>query len=221
MNTTNEITTDDADASVAQPGRSAAIDGRHRRSARSREAIVEALLSLLREGNPRPSSTAVAARAGVTQRTVFNHFSDMDALLAAAVDHQGRRIRSLLPRVADGDLEQRCASFAADLAVLLEDTMHTRWAIMVNDAQHAGGIDLIAAVHSVLRRRLQATFHPELDRLAPAARRRAILALDVEMDAGVWRIRRLQHRQSAEEARAAIEHVLRTTLTCSETTSPV
>lgn len=221
MDTTDETRTDSA-AAIAEPAtRVAAVDGRHKRSERSREAIVEALLSLLREGTPRPSSTAVADRAGVTQRTVFNHFSDMDALLAAAVEHQSRRIRSLLPRVADGDLTQRCAAFTADLAVLLEDTMHMRWAIMVNDVQHAGGVDLIAAVHSALRRRLLATFHPELDRLAPATRDRALLALDLEMDAGVWRIRRFQHGQSAQDARAAIEQVLRATLTCTDTVGSV
>ena len=44
-------------------------DGRLQRSERSREAIVQALLSLVREGAPRPTAERVAEKAGVGIRT--------------------------------------------------------------------------------------------------------------------------------------------------------
>lgn len=60
-----------------------AIDGRHRRSERSRESIVTALLQLVAEGGISPSAEDVAARAGVGLRSVFRHFRDMESLYNA------------------------------------------------------------------------------------------------------------------------------------------
>lgn len=186
----------------------AVADGRRRRSERSRAAIVDALLELLRSGEVRPSSTAVAARAGLTQRTVFNHFADMDELLAAAAERQVQRIRSLLPEATEGDLEARARTFATQLATLLEDTMHVRWAVLVHDVQQAGGIDVVRWVHQLLRHQLTTSFSAELAALPARDRAQVLDSFDLLADAGVWRIRRLQHEQSFDRGRAAIERSL-------------
>jgi AcrR family transcriptional regulator len=55
-------------------------DGRRQRSERSRAQIIEAMFSLIREGEMSPSAARVAARAEVGLRTVFRHFEDMDSL---------------------------------------------------------------------------------------------------------------------------------------------
>jgi AcrR family transcriptional regulator len=55
-------------------------DGRRQRSERSREQIVEAMISLVRAGDMNPSAAAIADEAGVGRRTVFHHFDDMDGL---------------------------------------------------------------------------------------------------------------------------------------------
>jgi len=67
-----------------------AADGRRLRSERSRQAIVDAMLQLVEEGNLVPSAQQVAERAGVGIRSVFRHFSDMESLFAAA-DAQRRQ----------------------------------------------------------------------------------------------------------------------------------
>jgi AcrR family transcriptional regulator len=58
------------------------LDGRHRRSERSRAAIVDALLALVLAGNNRPNAEEVAASAKVGIRSVFRHFKDMESLYA-------------------------------------------------------------------------------------------------------------------------------------------
>jgi AcrR family transcriptional regulator len=187
-------------------------DGRRQRSQRSRQAIVEALLELLRSGEVQPSSSAIAARAGLTQRTIFNHFADMDELMAAAAERQSERIRSLLPTPTEGDLDERTSAFADQLARLLEDTMHVRWAVMVHEVRMTGGVDIVRYVHSMLRQRVEAAFGPELAAM-PARRRASTLdGIDVLADAGVWRIRRIQHGQSYDQARAVVERTLRALL---------
>ncbi|MFE1168693.1 TetR/AcrR family transcriptional regulator [Nocardiopsis sp. NPDC058789] len=61
-------------------------DGRERRSAVKREAITEAALRVfLREGYARASVDAIAADAGVSKRTIYNHFEDKQRLFLTIV----------------------------------------------------------------------------------------------------------------------------------------
>jgi AcrR family transcriptional regulator len=62
-------------------------DGRAARSVRTRRAIVDALRALHHEGDLRPTAPRVAERAGVSVRTVWQHFDDLETLLFEA----GRR----------------------------------------------------------------------------------------------------------------------------------
>lgn len=59
-------------------------DGRRRRSERSRQAIIDAMLQLVEEGVLVPTAQQVSERAGVGIRSVFRHFSDMESLFATA-----------------------------------------------------------------------------------------------------------------------------------------
>ena len=59
-------------------------DGRLARSARTRAAIVDALRALHHEGDLRPTAPRVAERAGVSLRTVWQHFNDLETLLVEA-----------------------------------------------------------------------------------------------------------------------------------------
>ena len=59
-------------------------DGRAARSHRSRRAIVNAMRELHAEGDHRPTAPRVAERAGVSLRTVWQQFADMETLLVAA-----------------------------------------------------------------------------------------------------------------------------------------
>jgi AcrR family transcriptional regulator len=72
-------------------------DGRVQRGARNREAIVDALLALYDSGNLRPSAGEVADVAGVSARSVHNHFTDMEALRAEVATRQWARVERLLP----------------------------------------------------------------------------------------------------------------------------
>jgi len=56
------------------------VDGRRQRGEASRQAIVAAMLALMRAGNVAPGAEDVAARAGVGLRTVFRHFENMESL---------------------------------------------------------------------------------------------------------------------------------------------
>jgi AcrR family transcriptional regulator len=63
------------------PGR---VDGRTARSERTRNAIVDAHVQLLQEGDLRPTADRIAKVAGVSLRALWSHFADMEALFAAS-----------------------------------------------------------------------------------------------------------------------------------------
>ena len=67
------------------------IDGRVRRGTHNREAIIDALLACYGDGLLRPSVPEVAARAGVSPRSVHNHFADVEALRAEVAQRQWER----------------------------------------------------------------------------------------------------------------------------------
>lgn len=58
-------------------------DGRIARGLRTREAILDAYEALMVDADAPPTGAELAARAGVSARSVFTHFNDMDGVLAA------------------------------------------------------------------------------------------------------------------------------------------
>jgi hypothetical protein len=72
----------------------ARIDGRTARSERTRNAIVDAHLQLIREGDLRPTADRIAKQAGVSLRALWSHFADMEALFAES----GQRVLSCATR---------------------------------------------------------------------------------------------------------------------------
>jgi AcrR family transcriptional regulator len=56
------------------------VDGRTIRREKSRQRIIDAVIQLVTEQKDEPTAEAVARIAGVTMRTVFRHFEDMEAL---------------------------------------------------------------------------------------------------------------------------------------------
>jgi len=97
------------------------IDGRVLRGRRNRDAVVSSFLALIQEGNPRPTARAIAARAGVSLRSVFQHFEEMEQILAEAGRLQVRRLSTFLePLDRRPGFDQRLDDFVATRRALLE-----------------------------------------------------------------------------------------------------
>jgi TetR/AcrR family transcriptional regulator of autoinduction and epiphytic fitness len=98
------------------------VDGRTARSERTRNAIIDAHLQLISEGDMRPTADRVAKLAGVSLRALWSHFADMEALMAAS----GQRVleqrdASYRPIPADLPLPERIDAFCDQRARLLEE----------------------------------------------------------------------------------------------------
>ncbi|MGC4892462.1 TetR/AcrR family transcriptional regulator [Micromonospora sp. DT31] len=100
------------------PGR---VDGRAARAERTRAAIVEAHLALIDAGDLRPTGERIAERAGVSLRTLWTNFKDMETLFAATGRRVGERQAELWrPVQPDLPLTGRVAAFCEQRARLLE-----------------------------------------------------------------------------------------------------
>lgn len=84
------------------------VDGRRARSERSKQAIIDASLSLMEDGILIPTAQQISDRAGVGIRSFFRHFEDMDSLFAT-IDGQTREATEylFLGGERDGTLEER------------------------------------------------------------------------------------------------------------------
>lgn len=84
------------DEAQATPGPK--LDGRRERSADSRRRILGAMVDLIDSGLPSPTAEAVAAKAGVSLRTVFRHFEEMENLHLEIAALVFERVRPILDR---------------------------------------------------------------------------------------------------------------------------
>jgi AcrR family transcriptional regulator len=96
-------------------------DGRTLRAERTREAIIDAHMALILDGDLQPTAVRIADRAGVSLRTLWGHFKDLEALFAAA-GHKTLEIQyaGFLPVPADQPLAERVSQFCAQRVRMLE-----------------------------------------------------------------------------------------------------
>jgi TetR/AcrR family transcriptional regulator of autoinduction and epiphytic fitness len=180
-------------------------DGRVARRLQNRDRILDALFELLRSGRVHPTLREVAERAGVTPRTLFNHFSDVGALLLATAARGVELARSQLPASSsEPDPEARVREFFRGAVSFYENYAAIRWSTLT----YPGGMPGFDArqkkspVLGVIEQRVAELCQgfgltlgddPEL--------RRALL---VAVDPLAWRLLRLQQGLSRADAAAAM-----------------
>jgi TetR/AcrR family transcriptional regulator of autoinduction and epiphytic fitness len=187
-------------------------DGRTARSARTREAVVTAVLELVRAGNFRPTAKEIAARAGISLRSVYVHFDDLDDLFAAAGRRQAEEVAHLLYAVDPGlPLPERIDAVVRQRAAIWETLAPVRQAALLwassSSALRAG------AERTTKRavRDLARVFAVELERWG-TERETVLEALHVGASSGAWDVLRVERHLTVEQASAVLEVTLTTLL---------
>ncbi len=143
--------------------RLAHYDGRLLKGERTRRAIAAAMIDLIDEGEPSPTTRMIAERAGVSLRLVFHHFPHVDAMFVEAADIQLSRHWSRMSPIAtslplaeriDRTCRQRRRLFAAITPVRRAAFARVSEAPTIKEG--------LAASRAWLRRRLASTFEPEI-----------------------------------------------------------
>jgi AcrR family transcriptional regulator len=175
-------------------------DGRRQRRARNRDAVVDALLAIVADGDLAPSAEAVAARAGLSSRSLFRYFDDVDDLCRAAIARQHERVAALLERPApDGGAVAARARDVVMHRVELFDAMGEvgRLARLRAPFQPLIAAGL-AGVRRLLRARMAAALAPELAALGSSSV--ALDAADVLCSFEAYRLLRDELGRDRDEA---------------------
>lgn len=95
------------------PTPASAIDGRSLRRERNRQDIVDALLSLIESGETEISAALIANKAGLSERSIFRYFDDVDDLYRSVCDLSiAKEIEyALIDNIGSGTLDERIESF--------------------------------------------------------------------------------------------------------------
>ncbi len=188
-------------------------DGRSARAARTRDAVVDALLSLLDDGNFRPTARQVAERAGVSLRSVYVHFDDLEDLFTAAAHNHFERMRDLVESIpADGPLESRLDAFLRQRERIHEASAQVRRAAVLQEPFSPALAEVLWLARKLSRAEVELVFAPELGRRDDAGREHLAIELEVIANASTWETLRVQHDLSAEAARETVGRMLRASL---------
>jgi TetR/AcrR family transcriptional regulator, regulator of autoinduction and epiphytic fitness len=178
-------------------------DGRLARGIRAKEAIADALISLLIEGQANPTARDVALRAGVSLRLVFHHFEDMENVFRAAITIQAERYwKGLDPVPPAGDVTTRVKETIQKRADLYEAIGPVRRAAVRRAENSEILSEQMDASRQLLRSHLEVTFARELGDDTVV-----LDALEVALSFETWDLLRQHMARSVVEASAAVEQL--------------
>jgi AcrR family transcriptional regulator len=185
------------------------VDGRTARRDRNRLAVLDAVLELFGEGNLNPGVHEVADRSGVSLRSVYRYFEDLDELVTAAIDRHLDRTRPLfeMERLGEGPLAERIDRFVERRMRLFESVRVIYRASRVRAANDPGVQDDLLATQQWLADQTEQMFAPELADLRgeDADDTRRTLDLLTQFDA----LEHLRHRCGVDRDEAC-EYLRRT-----------
>lgn len=172
----------------------ATTDGRLARGARTREAIITALVDLVAAGTLDPTFAEIAERAGVSERTVYHHFGDFESLAAAVargqLDQHGHLAH---PPAPTGDAVDRVRALVRQRAAYFEAITPLRRGAAVVAHRNATVERLLATQAQRFRTQVESLFAAELNALTTGDRRTLLDVLDVLACWETWeRLRRVQ-----------------------------
>jgi AcrR family transcriptional regulator len=190
-------------------------DGRRRRRARNRDAVVEALLDLYREGNLTPSADEITGRAGLSPRSLFRYFDDLDDLARTAIERAQHDVAHLLAVDARPDdplhrrvealVSQRDELFEAVESVALVTRLRAPFSLVVADN--------LRRARRTLRNQVAELFAPELAALPDAVAEARLAALDVVTSFEGYRLLRDDQGLTRAAARTTLTDAITRLLT--------
>ena len=172
------------------------------RVARTREAIISSTLTLAQDGEVSPIVRDIAKLAGVSARTVFQHFADTAELYVAVL---GRVMTSLLGEAPQLNrqlpLDQRIGVVVDQRAERYE-TVRPMWTFLQTlQRRSADAAAKLLQVYAGNRDQISDSFGPELSALPGEKRERTLNALNVALTPETWIVLRERLGLTVEQAR--------------------
>lgn len=177
------------------------IDGRRAWRDRNLSAVVDALLDLFAEGNLRPGADEIAARSGVSRRSVFRYFDDLDNLDRVAIERQLARVGHLVEMadVGEGPLKVRIERLISQRLGLFEAILPVARVSRLRAPFEPVVAEELARSRRRFRRQAEHHFAGELESLGRGDRNATLGAIDVLCSFEAYELLRLGHAQTTKQ----------------------
>jgi TetR/AcrR family transcriptional regulator, regulator of autoinduction and epiphytic fitness len=180
-------------------------DGRTVRAERTRQALADALLSLLDEGHLRPTAAEIAERAGVSERSVFQHFPDREGLFESVARQQYERVMpTLRPIDASLPLAERIDQFTRQRSRLYEQIRGVRRAALLTEHESPAVAGWLTTARRAKAAEVERVFRRELEAIPPDQREPLRAALIAVCAWPAWDSWRTHQRLGVGRARSAM-----------------
>ena len=193
----------------------APVDGRSARRQRNIDAVLDVVLEMFQEEAMTPSMEQVAARSGLSLRSLYRYFADPAEMFEATVARTLRRAQSVasIENPGVGDFEERLAVFVKSRLDLHEGYGAVQQAALVNAFELAAARDQVERTRMDLRAQFVQQFGPELATRDRHERERITAAADVLTQLESIRYLRNHRGFSLAETRAVLLDGVRALLT--------
>ena len=188
--------------------------GRGDRVARTREAIIASALALALAGEVAPIVRDIAKMAGVSARTVFQHFSDTAELYVAVL---GRVLAAVVGEAPDAGsawpVEDRIGLIINQCSDRCERLLPMWTFVETLQRRSSDAADMVVAMYSTNRMQLSRWFDDELTALPPETRERTLNALALAHAPESWVMLRHRLGLTVEQARDELRFLTRAIFT--------
>jgi AcrR family transcriptional regulator len=179
------------------------------RVARTRESIVASALALAEAGEVAPIVRDIAKMAGVSARTVFQHFADTAELYVAVLSRVLASQLAGLPESGEALALDARIRFVVDRGADCNERLLPMWTFVETlQRRSPPAADMIAQIYAANHANLLQCFDRELSGLATEQRERTLNALDVALAPESWVVLRQRLDLSVDQAREELRFVV-------------
>ncbi|MFK7919382.1 MAG: TetR/AcrR family transcriptional regulator [Ilumatobacter sp.] len=145
-----------------------ASDGRIALRLRNRQRVIDAVIELVNEGNEVPTMTDIVERAGVSERSVFRYFHDVNDLVLTSMATVLERIQPArtIDNLGCGSFDDRLEGWVASRQATTQQTLP--FASLVGRFRTTSEFSvMVDAVLAMVRAQIEDQFAPELQQCSP------------------------------------------------------
>ncbi|GAA4717406.1 TetR/AcrR family transcriptional regulator [Nocardioides conyzicola] len=155
-------------------------DGRTARRGRNSDAVLDTVHEMFVEGNFSPSVEDVAARSGVSLRSVYRYFEDTEALLHLAIERRIALVGELyaLGNLGEGTREERVLALVNQRLVIHSKLAPTVRAAMLRAPFSPQIADQVDQRRKLLAAQVAAQFEPEVAVLSKSRAEALLVCID-------------------------------------------
>ena len=187
-------------AYIAVMGSAQQVDGRHARRQRSREAVIDAVFSLVAEGKIPPGVDDVAERAGISVSSVFRNFDGLADLQRRALEEFHPRFAHLFAvEDADAPRAERIRSHVRARVELIGVASGLLRIARSRALGHETLVEGIANLRYQFAAQTKKRFAADLDQLTPIQAANLLAVIDATTSPEAFDVMSSAHARSARQ----------------------